>query len=61
LVDQIHVVEHWKKTQSGSCGGVDQHQRKSPSESCGSVVVEALVVCHIDAKQCVSLKLMRKQ
>jgi len=23
LVDQNHVVEHWKKTQSGSYDGVD--------------------------------------
>jgi len=55
LVDQNHVVEHWKKTQSGSCGGMDQHWKKSSSESCGGVVVKTFVMCHTDGKQCVTL------
>jgi len=55
LVDQNHIVGHCKKTQSGSCGGVDQHWKKSPSKSCGGVVVEAFAVWYNDTKQCVSL------
>ena len=49
LVDQNHVIEQQKKTQSESCDSVDQHRKKNLSESCGGVVVEALM-CHTDEK-----------